>query len=84
MRSGLSHRAAVSFVDGIIRGEGPRWHGGRLWCTDGLAGRVYSVGRSVSGQFVVLAGLRFLRRGGFQRDTFRSLSTHSGCDVGRP
>ncbi|GAB3009507.1 hypothetical protein [Mycobacterium bourgelatii] len=30
------------FCDGIAYGEGPRWHGGRLWFTDGLAGRVYS------------------------------------------
>lgn len=32
----------LPFCDGIIYGEGPRWHGGRLWFTDGLAGRVYS------------------------------------------
>ncbi|WP_273736223.1 SMP-30/gluconolactonase/LRE family protein [Mycolicibacterium septicum] len=36
--------AAVPFVDGIVYGEGPRWHGDRLWFTDGLAGRVYSAG----------------------------------------
>lgn len=35
---------AVPFVDGIVYGEGPRWHDGRLWFTDGLAGKVYSAG----------------------------------------
>lgn len=35
---------ALPFIDGIVYGEGPRWHGGRLWFTDGPAGRVYSVG----------------------------------------
>ncbi|CAM3045803.1 gluconolaconase [Mycobacterium intermedium] len=34
--------APLPFCDGIVYGEGPRWHGGRLWFTDGLAGRVYS------------------------------------------
>jgi sugar lactone lactonase YvrE len=34
---------ATPFVDGIVYGEGPRWHDGRLWFSDGLAGRVYSV-----------------------------------------
>ncbi|OCB13455.1 gluconolaconase [Mycolicibacterium porcinum] len=38
--------AAVPFVDGIVYGEGPRWHGDRLWFTDGLAGRVYSAGET--------------------------------------
>lgn len=27
-------------------GEGPRWHDGRLWFSDGPAGRVYSVGET--------------------------------------
>ncbi|MGV0812883.1 SMP-30/gluconolactonase/LRE family protein [Mycolicibacterium boenickei] len=36
--------AAVPFVDGFVYGEGPRWHAGRLWFTDGPAGLVYSVG----------------------------------------
>ncbi|WP_028462912.1 SMP-30/gluconolactonase/LRE family protein [Nocardia sp. 348MFTsu5.1] len=43
----------VPFVDGIVFGEGPRWRGDRLWFTDGLAGRVYSVGES--GDLVVEA-----------------------------
>lgn len=38
--------AAAPFLDGLVYGEGPRWHGERLWFTDGLAGRVYSVGEA--------------------------------------
>jgi sugar lactone lactonase YvrE len=34
------------FVDGIVYGEGPRWHNGRLWFTDGPAGHVCSVGET--------------------------------------
>jgi sugar lactone lactonase YvrE len=34
---------ALPFVDGIVYGEGPRWHNDRLWFTDGPAGRVCSV-----------------------------------------
>jgi sugar lactone lactonase YvrE len=30
------------FLEGIVYGEGPRWHDGRLWFTDGPAGKVYS------------------------------------------
>lgn len=33
----------MPFLDGFVYGEGPRWHSDRLWFTDGLAGRVYSV-----------------------------------------
>jgi sugar lactone lactonase YvrE len=33
----------LPFIDGIVYGEGPRWHQGRLWFTDGPAGKVYSV-----------------------------------------
>ena len=33
----------IPFIDGIVYGEGPRWHDGRLWFSDGLAGHVYSV-----------------------------------------
>jgi sugar lactone lactonase YvrE len=32
------------FVGGIVFGEGPRWHDGRLWFTDGFAGTVCSAG----------------------------------------
>lgn len=36
----------LPFVDGIIYGEGPRWHNGRLWFSDGPAGQVCSVGET--------------------------------------
>jgi sugar lactone lactonase YvrE len=32
------------FIEGITYGEGPRWHGGRLWFTDGPAGQICSAG----------------------------------------
>ncbi|MGZ5363174.1 MAG: hypothetical protein ACXWZR_03350 [Mycobacterium sp.] len=34
----------LPFIDGIVYGEGPRWHDGRLWFSDGPAGKVYSAG----------------------------------------
>lgn len=34
----------VLFIDGIVYGEGPRWHNDRLWFTDRPADRVCSVG----------------------------------------
>lgn len=36
----------LPFVDGIVYGEGPRWHNGRLWFTDGPAGQVCSAGEN--------------------------------------
>jgi sugar lactone lactonase YvrE len=36
----------LPFIDGIVYGEGPRWHDGRLWFSDGPAGKVYSVGET--------------------------------------
>ena len=36
----------LPFVDGIVYGEGPRWHDGRLWFSDGPAGKVYSAGET--------------------------------------
>lgn len=36
----------LPFIDGIVYGEGPRWHNNRLWFSDGPAGRVCSVGES--------------------------------------
>jgi sugar lactone lactonase YvrE len=36
----------LPFIDGIIYGEGPRWHDGRLWFSDGLASQVCSVGET--------------------------------------
>jgi sugar lactone lactonase YvrE len=43
----------LPFVDGIVYGEGPRWHNGRLWLSDGLAGKVRSAGEA--GDLVVEA-----------------------------
>jgi sugar lactone lactonase YvrE len=36
----------LPFIEGITYGEGPRWHDGRLWFSDGPAGRVYSAGET--------------------------------------
>jgi sugar lactone lactonase YvrE len=36
----------LPFIDGIVFGEGPRWHDGRLWFTDGPTGKVYSAGET--------------------------------------
>ncbi|ORB61599.1 SMP-30/gluconolactonase/LRE family protein [Mycolicibacterium tusciae] len=36
----------LPFIEGIVYGEGPRWHHGRLWFSDGPAGKVYSVGET--------------------------------------
>ncbi len=36
----------LPFIDGIVYGEGPRWHDGRLWFSDGPAGKVYSAGEA--------------------------------------
>ena len=36
----------VPFIDGIVYGEGPRWHNDRLWFSDGPAGLVCSVGET--------------------------------------
>ncbi len=36
----------LPFIDGIVYGEGPRWHNGRLWFSDVLAGKVCSVGKA--------------------------------------
>ena len=36
----------VPFIDGIVYGEGPRWHNDRLWFSDGPPGRVCSVGET--------------------------------------
>ncbi len=34
----------LPFIGGLVYGEGPRWHNGRLWFTDGRVGRVCSAG----------------------------------------
>ncbi|MFV8051854.1 SMP-30/gluconolactonase/LRE family protein [Mycobacterium sp. 48b] len=72
--------AAVPFVDGIVYGEGPRWHGDRLWFTDGLAGRVYSAG--AAGDLVVevelarASGLGWLPDGTLVVSTLFSAELH--------
>ncbi len=38
--------APLPFIDGIVYGEGPRWHDGRLWFSDGPASQVCSVGKT--------------------------------------
>jgi sugar lactone lactonase YvrE len=43
----------LPFIDGIVYGEGPRWHNGRLWFSEGPAGKVYSAGEA--GDLVVEA-----------------------------
>jgi sugar lactone lactonase YvrE len=37
---------ATLFVQGFRYGEGPRWHDGRLWFTDGPAGKIHVVGEN--------------------------------------
>jgi sugar lactone lactonase YvrE len=55
------------FIDGIVYGEGPRWHNGRLWFSDGPAGRVYSAGASgdltVEAEIAHASGLGWLPDG---------------------
>lgn len=36
----------LPFIEGIVYGEGPRWHNGRLWFSDGPASKVWSVGET--------------------------------------
>ena len=59
--------APVPFIDGIVYGEGPRWHNDRLWFSDGPAGRVCSVGETgdvaVEAQVEHASGLGWLPDG---------------------
>lgn len=41
---GAPGRRLEALVEGLVFGEGPRWHGGRLWFSDMLEHRVASVG----------------------------------------
>ena len=72
--------AAVPFVDGIVYGEGPRWHGDRLWFTDGLAGRVYSAGAAgdlaVEVELARASGLGWLPDGTLVVSTLFSAELH--------
>jgi sugar lactone lactonase YvrE len=67
MASAVEEIAPVPFVDGILYGEGPRWHDGRLWFTDGFAGKVYSAGESgdltVEAEVAKASGLGWLPDG---------------------
>ncbi len=36
--------ARRTVIDGLVFGEGPRWHGGALWCSDIHGGAVHRVG----------------------------------------
>lgn len=59
--------APLPFVDGIVYGEGPRWHDGRLWFSDGPAGKVYSAGErgnlTVEAEVAQSSGLGWLPDG---------------------
>ena len=58
---------ALPFIDGIVYGEGPRWHNGRLWFSDGPAGKVYSAGEAgdvvVEAEIAHASGLGWLADG---------------------
>ena len=44
--SAIEAVAPLPFIEGIVYGEGPRWHNDRLWFSDGPAGKVYSAGET--------------------------------------
>jgi sugar lactone lactonase YvrE len=51
------HGALTPFVQGLAFPEGPRWHEGRLWCSDIADGKVLRIGED-SATEVVVEGLR--------------------------
>ena len=57
----------LPFIEGIVYGEGPRWHNGRLWFTDGPAGKVFSAGEAgdlaVEAEVTKASGLGWLPDG---------------------
>ena len=73
---GLQHRAKASpkprlLLDGLVFGEGPRWHDGRLYLSDMHAGEVLAVGADGSRETIatmrdgtMCSGLGFLPDGG--------------------
>ena len=68
------------FLDGIVYGEGPRWHDGRLWFTDGPAGRVYSAGEAgdlrVEAEVAHASGLGWLPDGTLVVSTLFDAKVH--------
>jgi sugar lactone lactonase YvrE len=49
----VSERAATVLVEGLRFPEGPRWHDGRLWCSDQHDRRVLAIGTDGSVETVV-------------------------------
>jgi sugar lactone lactonase YvrE len=78
--SGPVEVEAQPFIDGIIYGEGPRWHEGRLWFTDGFAGKVYSVGEAgdvtVEAAVAKASGLGWLPNGTLVVSTLMDAKIH--------
>jgi sugar lactone lactonase YvrE len=70
----------LPFIDGIVYGEGPRWHNGRLWFTDGPAGKVYSAGQSgdlaVEAEIAHASGLGWLPDGTLVVSTLVDAKVH--------
>ena len=70
----------LPFVDGIVYGEGPRWHNGRLWFTDGPAGYVYSAGEAgdlaVEAEVAHASGLGWLPDGTLVVSTLFDTKVH--------
>jgi sugar lactone lactonase YvrE len=75
------------FCHGIVYGEGPRWHNGRLWFSDGPAGRVYSVGEAgdlaVEAEIEHASGLGWLPDGTLVVSTLFAATIHHVDPQGR-
>jgi sugar lactone lactonase YvrE len=70
----------LPFIDGIVYGEGPRWHNGRLWFSDVLAGKVCSVGEAgdvaVEAEVAHASGLGWLPDGTLVVSTLFEAKVH--------
>lgn len=70
----------LPFIDGIVFGEGPRWHDDRLWFSDGPAGRVYSAGEAgdlkVEAEVPHASGLGWLADGTLVVSTLMEAKIH--------
>ena len=70
----------LPFIDGIVYGEGPRWHNGRLWFSDVLAGKVCSVGEAgdvaVEAEVAHASGLGWLADGTLVVSTLFEAKVH--------